>query len=148
MSIYFNPFLSHGKFRRGSVSSLERVLIAASIGDGPVNKPKSAASGSSKRTATSKRSQPCEPVIEQPEAECYYEENAQEIDENNKAERLETDGDSNDTSKADEESKTTLNKNLEVNAADHTQTTENKSHAVKKSAKLGRFIVKYGTHRF
>ena len=67
VSVYFNPFLTHGQFRRGSVSSLEKVLISAAIGNRQEEKPKSPESGTSKRTNVSRRSPQHEHLIEAPD---------------------------------------------------------------------------------
>ncbi|KAH3706051.1 hypothetical protein DPMN_065430 [Dreissena polymorpha] len=66
-SIYVNPFIAQGKRRQSTGSSIENVLIAATLGEKESLKPKSAASGTSRRTAPSRTSEAYEPVPEQPE---------------------------------------------------------------------------------
>ncbi|KAH3706045.1 hypothetical protein DPMN_065424 [Dreissena polymorpha] len=66
-SIYVNPFIAQGKRRQSTGSSIENVLIAATLGEKESLKPKSAASGTSRRTAPSRMSEAYEPVPEQPE---------------------------------------------------------------------------------
>lgn len=136
-SIYFNPFLSHGQFRRGSVSSLERVLIALAIGDSP----RSPRSVTSKRTATSRKSQICEAFPEEKEDEA-------EISDNDM-----TNGEPSVNNKhvTNEEDKTIREPTQDVSDQNRLtgvkpDNTSEKSVETRKTPtmKLGQFIVKYG----
>lgn len=128
VSVYFNPFLSHGRFRRGSVSSLERVLMAASLGSGNSNKPLSAASGNSKRTGASRPSQAFVSVPEQPENDDDVGYDEPEKGEDNK-----------DTPKGETPENAEQSHVIVIPTSKSTD-----SPKAITAAKLGRFIVKYG----